>query len=191
MASRQDLLLDAAIQVLGSQGIRQLTHRAVDAAAGVPSGSTSNHFRTRDALLAAVVERFVARERHGWEAIAHLVQPRTPAELAAALAAFVRRATGPDRVMTIARYTLFVEGALRPALRRQLAETATAIRRWGAEWLAALGATEPEGACQLLLDQLDGIMLHELVAPGTTRDVERRLTELIAAILPERPTQAT
>jgi len=64
--SRQEELLDAAIAVLGGQGVRQLTHRAVDVAAGLPSGSTSNYFKTRDALLVGIVDRFVARERAGW-----------------------------------------------------------------------------------------------------------------------------
>ena len=60
MTNRRDDLLDAAIAVLGESGIHALTHRAVDAAAGLPAGSASNHFRTRDALLGAVVERFAA-----------------------------------------------------------------------------------------------------------------------------------
>ncbi len=51
MGTRRDDLLDAAICVLGESGIRGLTHRAVDAAAGLPAGSASNLFRTRDALL--------------------------------------------------------------------------------------------------------------------------------------------
>ena len=56
-------MLDAAITVLGGRGVRGLTHRAVDAAAGAPAGTTSNHFRTRDALLDGVVDRFAERER--------------------------------------------------------------------------------------------------------------------------------
>ncbi|MFC7482775.1 TetR/AcrR family transcriptional regulator [Luedemannella flava] len=59
MVNRRDDLLDAAITVLGEGGMRALTHRAVDAAAGLPAGSTSNYFRTRDALLGAVIDRFV------------------------------------------------------------------------------------------------------------------------------------
>jgi DNA-binding transcriptional regulator YbjK len=180
--TRQEILLDAAIAILGGQGARQLTHRAVDAAAGVPAGSTSNYFKTREALVAAVVDRFADRERAGWETIAALVQPRTLDELAAALAAFVRRATGPDRVMTVARYSLFVEAALRPELQQRLAETATAIRGWGARWLREAGSTDPDGHCHLLLDHLDGIMLHQIAFPEPDFEPERRITALIRAI---------
>jgi AcrR family transcriptional regulator len=51
------------------------------------AGSTSNHFRTRDALLNAVVERFAARERAAWEDLARRMYPTTPHELAQVLVA--------------------------------------------------------------------------------------------------------
>lgn len=42
--------------------MRGLTHRAVDERAGLPQGSTSNHARTRQALLEATVRRLAERE---------------------------------------------------------------------------------------------------------------------------------
>lgn len=42
--------------------MRGLTHRAVDEAAGLPQGSTSNLARTRAALLEAAVRRLAERE---------------------------------------------------------------------------------------------------------------------------------
>ena len=95
MTGRRDDLLDAAICLLGERGTHALTHRAVDAAAGLPAGSASNYFRTRDALLNAVVERFAARERANWEDIAAKVCPTTPQELAQALTMFARDSDRP------------------------------------------------------------------------------------------------
>ena len=63
MADRRTDLLDAALELVGTQGMRGLTHRAVDTAAGVPPGSTSNYFRTREALVLGIVERYIVRER--------------------------------------------------------------------------------------------------------------------------------
>src|SRR3954466_10607656 len=100
MSTRREQLLDAAITVLGERGIHALTHRAVDAAAGLPAGSTSNHFRTRDALLNAVVVRFAARERAIWEQIAARRCPTTPRELATTMVELAHRATGPQRTLT-------------------------------------------------------------------------------------------
>ena len=79
--TRQAEILDAAIETLGTRGMRGLTHRAVDEAAGLPEGSTSNHFRSRDALLAGIAERFVQRERAAFEAIAMSDVPLTPEDL--------------------------------------------------------------------------------------------------------------
>jgi DNA-binding transcriptional regulator YbjK len=78
MATRREHLLDAAITVLGERGIHALTHRAVDAQAPLPPGSTSKPLRTRDALLEAVVERFAAREWALWEELAMQMYPTRP-----------------------------------------------------------------------------------------------------------------
>ncbi len=53
---RRDLC-DAAIDVLGNFGSRGLTHAKVDQRAGLPAGTTSYNFRTRDALLLGIAER--------------------------------------------------------------------------------------------------------------------------------------
>ncbi|MGH3122524.1 MAG: TetR/AcrR family transcriptional regulator, partial [Streptosporangiaceae bacterium] len=50
-------MADAAIAVLADHGARGLTHRAVDQAAGLPPGTTSNHARSREALLTLTLTR--------------------------------------------------------------------------------------------------------------------------------------
>ena len=54
--ARQAHLLDCAIAVVGESGLRGLTHRAVDRAAGLPEGSCSVYYRTRLALLTALTD---------------------------------------------------------------------------------------------------------------------------------------
>src|SRR5690242_3620662 len=115
MASRREQLLDAAIELLGSGGAHAVTHRAIDAAAGLLAGSTSNYFRSRNALLEAVVEQFAERERANADDIAASLRPATPAGLAEAMAAFALDATGPHRTLTLARYAILVETANQPA----------------------------------------------------------------------------
>ncbi len=57
---RKTLIADAAIALLGSAGAKGLTHRAVDAQAELPQGSTSFYCRTRSDLLALTLKR------HAW-----------------------------------------------------------------------------------------------------------------------------
>lgn len=58
---RRDLVSATAIRILARDGVRALTHRAVDAAAGLPPGSTSHVARTREALLTLVVDTLSER----------------------------------------------------------------------------------------------------------------------------------
>lgn len=55
---RSTIVADTAIGLAATQGMRGLTHRAVDELAGLPIGSSSNIFRTRGALIIGVAERF-------------------------------------------------------------------------------------------------------------------------------------
>ncbi len=54
---RRAAVCDAALHILGSEGPRSLTHRAVDREAGLPLGTTSNYFPTRSALFAGMTRR--------------------------------------------------------------------------------------------------------------------------------------
>lgn len=54
------LIADSAIEVVARDGVRALTHRAVDSEAGLPSGSTSYYCRTRSQLLALTVDRLTS-----------------------------------------------------------------------------------------------------------------------------------
>lgn len=58
---RRDLLADAGIRLTAQGGVRALTHRAVDAEAGLAAGSTSYYARTRRELTALVVARVTAQ----------------------------------------------------------------------------------------------------------------------------------
>lgn len=60
LSPRRRVLLDAAVTVLAEQGLRGLTHRAVDRQAGLPEGSCSAYLRTRKALLTALTEYVAA-----------------------------------------------------------------------------------------------------------------------------------
>ncbi len=186
MATRREELLDAAIALLGDRGVRAVTHRAVDAAAGLPAGSTSNYFRTSDALLNAVVERFAARERANWEDIAAAVDPATPGELADALARFAHDATGPHRTLTLARHAILVEASHRPALRAQLTATGARVRAWFLEWVRAAGSTDPDRDTPIIMNCWTGLVLHQLAYPNAGFDPGAQLTPLVEALIGEK-----
>ncbi|MDO5084245.1 MAG: TetR family transcriptional regulator [Arachnia propionica] len=55
--ARRAVISEAALEVLGREGARAVTHRAVDAAAGVPQGTCANYFSSRAELFAGMAER--------------------------------------------------------------------------------------------------------------------------------------
>lgn len=181
MSNRRELLLDAAVRVLGGGGARALTHRAVDAQAGVPVGSTANYFPTREALLEAIVVRVSDQEVAHFDELARTVRPTTPAELADVLAAVVRDATGPHRELTLARYAVLVESALHPAIRRRVAENGSRVGAWVATWLRLAGIDHP-GHRHVIGDYVTGLVLHQLAVPRPEFDPTDAIADLLRSL---------
>jgi AcrR family transcriptional regulator len=186
VSSRRDDLLDAAICVLGERGIHGLTHRTVDAAARLPPGSAANHFRTRDALLNAVVERFAARERANWEDLATTMYPVTPQDFARALAVFAQDATGPHRTLTLARYAILIEAGIHPSLRAQLMATGARVNAWFLNWLRIAGSADPARDAPIIMNHWTGIVLHQLAIPDPAFDPYPQIAALVTAIVRPR-----
>jgi DNA-binding transcriptional regulator YbjK len=178
MADRRTLLLDAALELVGTQGMRGLTHRAVDTAAGLPPGSTSNLFRTRDALVLGIVELFIARERAMVTGPRDEVDP-TPDGVAAALGRFVDRALGPDRAVTLARYAILVETAQNPDLREGMAPGADEVDTWALDLIIRGGSQAPQRDLQVLANYMTGLVLHELALPSADLDAAARIRSVI------------
>lgn len=184
MSDRRELVLDAAITLLGEQGVRAVTHRAVDAEAGLAAGSTSNLFRTRDALFDGIVERFAARERANWEDLAARRPPTTRTELAQVMAAFALEATGRYRTLTLARYGLLVEAGLHPSLRPQLTATGAQVSAWATAWMRLIGSADPDRDTHLVLNYWTGLVLHQLAIPDPAFDPGPKLVALLDGIVP-------
>jgi DNA-binding transcriptional regulator YbjK len=183
MGSRRDDLLDAAILLLGERGVRGVTHRAVDTAAGLPPGSTSNYFRTSDALLIAVIGRFADRERAALDDLAAGLHPAGPADVAGLLAAAARASVSPNRTLTLARYAILLEGAQRPVLREQLIEAGGRLNVWAAAWLKSAGSADPERDAAIVQNYIAGLVLHQLARPRADFDPGPPLVALITALV--------
>ncbi len=192
MANRRQEILDAAIVVLGRSGIHGLTHRAVDAAAGLSAGSVSNHFRSRDALLEAVTARIVERERTNWEEIAATTAPTTPARLAETLVEVARAMAGRHRDLTLARYAILLEAANHPPLRQKLTDGGARVRAWFLNWMRIAGSTDPEREAPLLMNHFTGLLLHQLANPDPEFGPTAEITELVRRVIrPRRTEEAT
>lgn len=184
--ARRTLLADAALGVLADAGMRGLTHRAVDAAAGLPTGTTSAYFRTRSALLTGLVLRLVEIDQAELRAAAeHAPALRTPADLVQGLAVLVAaRTSGEGRRRSLARYACVLESVRDPELRAILVPRRNPAREAVRSFLAERGVTDPETRTLTLLACVDGLVLDRVVAadraPGAVRD---EIEGLVAAAL--------
>lgn len=184
MTDKRAAVLDAAIDVLGTEGVRALTHRRVDARAGVPAGSTSNYFRTRGALVEGVLDHLLESDRQDLAALTTGGQVPQRQDLEALLRDYVLYSTGPEAPRTRARLALFVESTTVPALRASVGARRGELRAWGAEILAALGADDPAAAAQIVVDYLDGVILHRLTSEEDGTDPQVGISRVLDAVLP-------
>ncbi|ARU50975.1 TetR family transcriptional regulator [Cellulosimicrobium cellulans] len=165
-AATRDRALDAAVEVLGADGVRALSHARVDRRAGLPPGSTSNWFRTRRALLAGVVDRIAEQERADLDVTAMPTITSIDA-LVDGLCAMTEAQSGPFAARTRARYALFLELSGDPELGEPLRQQRRAFERWTEQIVAAVGIADPAPAARALMALGDGLLLHRLtVDPG-------------------------
>ena len=182
MLTREDRLLDAAIEVLGTRGMRQLTHRAVDAAAGLPIGSTSNRFRTRDSLLIAVLRRILERETAVWTRLAVDIRSLSVEAIAGAIGQLLQELTGAGRVLSQARRAVFVEAANEPTLRSVIADLQDEIGVWMEPLLGELGTSDPSNDVHHLLALMDGLVINQLTTPRPDFDPTRAVAALLRGL---------
>ena len=165
-ADRRDAIADAAIHLVATRGLRGLTHRAVDAEAGLPPGSTSYYLRTRSALLTACVNRMLARDL---SAMPVLDAAMSPLDLLIELTVSLARDRPDDLV---ARYELSLEASRQPELRTAIDEGARQLRTMLAQLLGGLGVPNPSGAAWPVAAMLDGLMYDRVAGVGATLSQE-------------------
>jgi AcrR family transcriptional regulator len=158
--SNRERALAAAVELLGTEGLRSLTHVRVDDRAGLPKGSTSNYFRTRAALLDGVLGWMLDRELPEVDSASR--SPATVEELVESLVKVYEFMMGPNRTVTTARMVLLMEAAHDPALREALARGRAAMAAALLPTLARLGARDPQLALDAVAGCFEGLFLHDI-----------------------------
>lgn len=172
MSDRRAELADAAIVTLAREGMRGLTHRAVDRAAGLPQGSTSYYFRTREALLQGTLERLADLSN------AELADVR--ADDLDSIAALLEHWMTAGRDRMLARFELTLEATRRPALRATLELLGGQFRTTAETLLLDAGVKDAKRRAANLVAHFDGLIFDQLVEAGPVRS----RADLIDAIIP-------
>ena len=174
---------DAAIAVLADHGARGLTHRAVDQAAGLSPGTTSNYARTREALLTLTLTRIAELD------LAEGAAGVAGSGLADNVARMVHQwIVEPGRRQRfLARLELAFEATRRPELRAAYDEMGRGFRTEAARLLAAAGSAHPERDAWTLIAWVEGTAFYALAGAGgaavpSLAELRAQVTGLLASV---------
>jgi DNA-binding transcriptional regulator YbjK len=179
---------DAAIVILAERGMRGLTHRAVDQAAGLPPGTTSNYARTRAALVELALDRMTDLETAD---IAPRLASGVPADaegFADLAAAVIHHSITVARTRMLARYELALEATRRPELRTIYDRAGELYRGGTPALLAAIGSADPDRHARMFTAWVEGIMFDMIAGAGwrhepTVDELRASLLEYLRAII--------
>lgn len=185
---RREQIGEAGIRLVARNGVRALTHRAVDEEAGLPAGSTSYYARTRRDLTRLVIDRLATGTR---EELDELRIPDTlTVDQAVTLSEAILDRLAQNTAEPAARFALLfdarndnelhvmltTEASVRPAL---LEKTAAALR--------ALDVTDPDQHVMDAVGLLDALLMHR-VARAAPMDTTRVLHSYLSGLPHQRAT---
>jgi DNA-binding transcriptional regulator YbjK len=193
-AERRRDLCDAAIELLADDGAKGLSHLKVDRKAGVPDGTTSFYFRTREALLRAVAERLAELDLGSLQSVVDSSDGRgdnpSPSRLSQVV---IQAGSEPQRSRTRARYELTMQAARDPDLAAILQQATDAFTKLHREILVQLmpHGSELESAVvedlsNVTLTFINGLMLriaHGDRIVGSAERLDGILSAIAAGIL--------
>ncbi|MGI8404925.1 MAG: TetR/AcrR family transcriptional regulator [Thermomicrobiales bacterium] len=183
-------LTDAGLKILAEAGARGLTHRAVDAEAGVPVGTTSNYFRTRDDLMSAMGNRIFERL-----ASASMEPDPTLAPSLERVVDYVRDIVVRVRLqpqLTLALLELRLEANRHPDLAAVLDQTLQRNYRADVAFHARAGLPGGGYEVMLLHFAIDGLILDQLTTTiGLDEaEIEHVVADLVQRLVPQDASRA-
>lgn len=178
--ARKNQIIDAALSIIGSDGIAGLSMRGVAAQAGLPLGAVGYYFRSKDDLIAAAFQRHTRREtKRVVRTISQLGVGQSYQEFADKLADFVISGLTESRDQLFAEYQFMLESSRR----RELEHTSSAWQQSLISQLqvivTALGSPSPKLDSRLILAVLAGLEIDHLAMP--LRPADQRTIRAVLA----------
>lgn len=176
-------ILDAALRVIAAGGTEAVTHRRVAAEAGVPLGSTSYWFTSRDALVREAFRHYVAGVYAFLVALEQELPIRSAADVVSYLVEVARRESQDPDALRV-EYELILRAARDPELARAFRHYERTLESRLAERLEVLGAGGPFEAARTLVALVRGFELDALVrGEPDPEDLRRRIAPVVHALL--------
>jgi DNA-binding transcriptional regulator YbjK len=178
---RREALVDAAIEVLAHEGARGLTFRAVDTQAGVPIGTASNYFASRDDLFGHVAGRVFQRMVPDPAILGPLLQSPRTRKLEMELMRDLMDRVTRNRTGYLALLELRLEATRRPELQASLTETIRSDLEANVAFHLNEGFPGDRTTVLTLYFAMLGLIVESLTLPGVLSGTSR--DDLIAGIV--------
>jgi DNA-binding transcriptional regulator YbjK len=179
-AARRRQILEATLRVIGRGGIAAVDHRTVAADAGVPLGSTTYYFDSKDDMVSQALHHVADEETERLARDRAELEGKTPAAVRRRLTDHVLSSVAADRMLLLAHYQLYLESARREELRPAAELWDAAYRAFYARALEILGAPDPVERAALLCVSLDGLILQHLARAGDEGELRERAEQIVA-----------
>lgn len=182
---RRIQVIEGAIRLLAAVGDRGVSYSSVDAAANVPRGTTSNHFRTRDALILGVCEEIETRRQCFWKDPDFCTAHFTVDTLAELLTQYLVTVTTDGTAQNVlARAHTAIIGASQHCSQLQdiTARTQQVQLRQIHAWLRQIHPGTPELDAQIITDYMFGSVSQQLLAPREVFQPEPGITALLNSL---------
>jgi AcrR family transcriptional regulator len=186
---RRDEIAAAAIEVLATQGFRGLTHRAVDAAAGLSPGSVNYHAPTRGRLLHLALELLFARDYDTAGAtFGGLVdvKPLTVDNVVNRIIDFIEAMTTGEATKRVIARSILLGEAQHDREIRDLFDSQRAAFVAYTQWIvASLESEDPQGDAEMLVVMIEGLVGRQvLIGSRLPRPVVDRMLRAIVGASP-------
>jgi DNA-binding transcriptional regulator YbjK len=187
---RRRELLDAALGVVADEGLRGLTHRAVDRRAGLPEGTCSAYLRTKQLLLLALAEHVAATLAADVDRLATEVgecDGDTDRAVAHTLALFERWLE--ERELVLAKLELSLEAPRNQAVAEVLSVWRGRLVAVVDGMVSEAGRAHSLSRSETLVASFDGLLIAALQKPvAERRDFLSESLSLVLHALTEFPT---
>lgn len=185
-AKRKSEIIDAALRIIGREGLQGVSMRTVAAEASIPLGTAMYYFTDKDELIEAAFARHTQRETaRVVGTIARMGGNLTSTDVAGRLADFVIQGLREYRVHLITEHHFLNESTRRESLQRASAAWLQSLQAHLEATVTALSSSSPKTDARLILAVLAGLEVDNLSAPlerTTERAIRATLERLFASL---------
>lgn len=174
---RRNSILEAAIRVVRNGGVDSITHRSVASEAGVPLGSITYYFESREALITEALRHYMRGiERRAAGMVNERLARLEKEEMTIGAILDVLAETDITEEMCVVEYEMIVYAVRKEELLREVQTYRLGFEAQLAAALEQVGMPKPVMGARTLLNVIDGFDVERMIRPESrVADLRQRL----------------